>query len=283
MEEKELTSAIINKQIRATIFPLLRERGFEKIGTTYSFSHPNKDIVHRLHIERFSNYRRSVMEYPKFTMAATIFTYYPEDLLNPADDMILDHAKRLREYLNSSGQLQISRNLAISGFRNELVKSIDQSKEIPKNNRQHRYACQWLMLQQTPEYSQNIINDIAQQFIENFDKYHEPLNDLKETLQALIDNHDDKYNVYYGPKYEPDNRGGMRMRDKDSLKRIRFRSIESVAQSLGKKKLAREYFEKQYTQTIVMQEKRRRKEGRTGPMNLPEKRQAFVDKWIDVI
>lgn len=235
----ELTSQVINKQIRATIVPLLHERGFTKATTTVSFAHPNADVVHRFMIERFSNYHREVMSFPLFTMSASLSTYYPRELLEPLEGPKITVAAK--KYLTVDGQLRISRNLSMKGLRQDLIKSIDQSEGVPEGDGRLRHG-NWLMLEQTPEYSQMLVDDMAAQMVDAFDTYHAPLADLQASLEALLAG--DGLDVYGGPTRRLDAAGNAVEVDDDALAKERNRRIISIATALGDNDLVHELIDK---------------------------------------
>ena len=243
----DLTAQIINKQIRATIVPLLRERGFSKAATTVSFAHPNADVVHRFLIERFSNYHREVMSFPKFTMSATLSTYYPRELLEPPEGPKLAVAK----YVTDDGQLRISGKVAMSGFSQDLIKSIDQPEGVPDGDKRLRHG-NWLMLEQSPEYSQILIDDIALQLANEFDTYHAPLGDLRGSLDALLGGDP---GIYLGPTRRLDASGSEIECDADALEFTRLRRIVSIATALGEDDLALEHVQKRRTLSSEIRER----------------------------
>ncbi|MEM7092054.1 MAG: hypothetical protein AAF567_03550 [Actinomycetota bacterium] len=232
----ELTASKIAALVRSTIAPVLRERGFESVGTTWSFRHPHDDVVHRFHLERFSNYHREVMGFPKFTMSAHVTTYFPAQLfvgLNDARPTLKDRAK----WTNKKGQVEIRENLAMPGRREALLKTVEQPDGVPNGDVRLRHE-NWLMLEATVDYCQMLLDDIAVRLAEAFDHFHAPLADVEGTLAGLLA--DPPQAEFLGPRVVS-TYSGNRIESTTAQEIDRISTIVSCAVTLGDLDLAAEY------------------------------------------
>lgn len=171
----EVTPGVITKQIRSVIFPLLKERGFQKVTQTFSNAYPNENVVHHLHIGRFSPYYRRVTGVPRYSMYAKLITFYPFTLSPQFNSHWAGKA---------DGRIEVRANVHFDATLSQTLPcTLEQPEARPPQPNDI-----WMMLEQTPGYSQRVVQAIGDEFTRNFDAYHMELRDVGATLDLLIAN-----------------------------------------------------------------------------------------------
>lgn len=178
-----LTQKDVAAQVRAVLFPILRERGFSSVRQTVSHAYPNPEVIHQFQLGQFSDYHRRVMAFPRYTFYAQLITYFP---------FTFDEKTPARKVDTKTGKIRMSTRRIVShkylALDHRLMNTLDREDGTGDES-------VWRMHEQTVEYCARVVENVAHQLRHYFDTYHQQFEDLDGILTNLLDDQYDHRSI----------------------------------------------------------------------------------------